>query len=172
MTKLFSDLAESGPSSLGGAGLWVRRSAIAVFVVVVALALLDQIGQQPHDAVAQGPAARLRLSAPKVVRGGLFFQSRVEIRALQAIDSPRVVLDTGWAEGMQINSIEPQPSSESSRDGLLELSFDKLEAGDLLRLWLEFEANPTQPGRRPYGIEIDDHTQPLARVERTITVMP
>jgi hypothetical protein len=44
------------------------------------------------ESTATGSAATLRLSAPNVVRGGLFFQSRVEVRALRAIEHPRLVL--------------------------------------------------------------------------------
>jgi hypothetical protein len=114
----------------------------------------------------------MRLAAPEIVRGGLFFQSRVEIRALTAIEHPRLVLDDGWVEGMQVNSIEPSPESETSRDGRVVLSYGGLEPGDLLRVWLQFEVDPTSVGKRPYGIELDDETRPLARVDRTIRVLP
>jgi hypothetical protein len=106
------------------------------------------------------------------VRGGIFFQARVEVRAVRAIEHPRLVLDEGWVEGMQVNSIEPAAESESSRGGRIVLSYGELAAGDVLRVWLQFEVDPTNVGRRPYGIELDDAEQPLARIERTIRVLP
>jgi hypothetical protein len=73
---------------------------------------------------------------------------------------------------MQVNSIEPAPASESSRDGQLVLSYDKLAAGDLLRIWFQFEVDPTSAGRRPYGIELDDAATRLVRLPHTLTVLP
>ena len=52
------------------------------------------------------------------------------------------------------------------------LSYDKLAAGDLLRIWLQFEVNPTNVGHRPYGVELDDASTRLVRLPRAITVLP
>ena len=73
---------------------------------------------------------------------------------------------------MQVNSIEPAPASESSRDGRLVLSYDKLAAGELLRIWLQFEVNQTNAGHRTYGVELDDASTRLVRLPRAITVLP
>jgi hypothetical protein len=153
-------------------GLWVRRAILAVLGVLVVLALLNRYGQHPADSVAQVPAATMRLSAPARIRGGLFFQSRLDISAAQAIDHPRIVLDDGWLEGMQVNSIEPAPVGETARDGRVVLSYDAMKPGDLLRVWFQFEVNPTNVGRRSYAVELDDAEQPVARVAPTITALP
>ena len=82
------------------------------------------------------------------------------------------MLDHGWVEGMQVNSIEPNPASELSRDGR-ELVVGEHDApGDDLRIWLQFEVNPTNVGRRSYGIELDDGTTRVLRLSPTITVLP
>ena len=153
-------------------GLWVRRAILTVLGVLVVLALLNRYGQHPADSVARVPAATMRLSAPARIRGGLFFQSRLDISAAQAIDHPRIVLDEGWLEGMQVNSIEPAPVGETARDGRVVLSYDAMKPGDLLRVWFQFEVNPTNVGRRSYAVELDDAEQPVARVAPTITALP
>ena len=112
------------------------------------------------------------MTAPAAVRGGLFFQSRVEIRALRAIEHPRLVLDEGWVEGMQFNSTEPAPVSEASRDGRVVLSYDRIDAGDRLIVWMQFEVNPTNVGHRSYGLELDDAETQVAAVHRGMTVFP
>lgn len=170
MTELFSEVPRDDRGQV--VGLWARRVVMTVFALVSLAALIGFIGQRASDSVAASPSVRMRLSAPETVRGGLFFQSRIEIRALAAIEHPRLVLDTGWVEGMQVNSIEPSPESETSRDGLLVLSYGKLAAGDLLRVWLQFEVDPTNTGKRPYGFELDDEDRPLARIDRTLRVLP
>ena len=106
------------------------------------------------------------------MRGGLFFQSKVEIRALRAIAHPRLVLDQGWVEGMQFNSTEPAPVSEASRDGRVVLSYDRIDAGERLVVWMQFEVNPTNVGKRSYTLELDDEDRLLARIDRSLRVLP
>ena len=170
MTAAFADIDTSPARQQRG--LWARRVVIALFCAVSALALADRFGQRTTESVAASPGARMTLSAPETVRGGLFFQSRVEIRALREIASPHIVLDDGSVEGMQVNSIEPQPACELSRDGHVVLTYDKLAAGDVLRIWLQFEVNPTNTGHRSYGIELDDAAAPVVRLSRSLTVLP
>ncbi|UGS39238.1 hypothetical protein [Capillimicrobium parvum] len=153
-------------------GLWTRRAVLALFGVVVLLALLNVFGQRPTDSEATTGGARLSLSAPKTVRGGILFQSRIEVRALRTIDHARLVLREGWFEGMQISNIEPQPTSEESQDGRVVLSYGRLRAGDRLVVWVQSQVDPTNPGRRDYGVELQDAVTPVARIDRRITVLP
>ena len=172
VTKLFTDVA-AVPEPRGEiVGLWTRRAVMTIFAVVALLGLLDVFGQGTTQTVASTPAAVLSLTAPEAVRGGLFFQSRVEIRARRAIAHPRLVLDEGWIEGMQVNSIEPSPVGEASRDGRLVLSYDAVDAGERLVVWLQFEVNPTNTGHRSYGLELDDADTRIAAIDRDITVFP
>jgi hypothetical protein len=170
MTELFSRIPADGRG--GAVGPAARRVIMTVFALIAAAGLWGLIGQRASDSVAAGPAARMKLSAPETVRGGLFFQSRVEIRALTAIEHPRLVLDEGWVEGMQFNSAEPAPESETSRDGRVVFSYGALKPGDVLRVWMQFEVDPTSVGKRSYGLELDDEDRPLARIDRSIRVLP
>jgi len=166
----FADLAQDPRSQ--HRGVWARRIVIALFCAFTALALAGRFGQEAERSEATSPAADLQLTAPRVVRGGLFFQSRLEVRARREIAFPRIVLDDGWLEGMQVNSIEPAPASESSRDGRVVLSYDKLAAGDRLRVWLQFEVDPTSAGHRPYGVELDDAGTRVVRLSPSLRVLP
>jgi hypothetical protein len=152
--------------------LIARRVTMSLLALVPLLALLDVFGQKPTSTIAATSRARMELTAPDAVRGGLFFQSRIEIRALDRIAHPRLILDEGWLEGMQVNSIEPAPGDEESRDGRLALSYTTLEKGDLLKVWLQFEVDPTLVGRQPYGLELDDDQQRITRIDRDLTVFP
>jgi hypothetical protein len=175
VSRFFADVpGESAPGAGRSllVGLWTRRAVLALFAVFALLALLDRLGQQASPAVASGPAALLRVSAPQSVRGGLLFQVRVEIRARRTVRYPRLVLDPGWTEGMQVSSFEPSPANEASRDGRLVLSYDQLNPGDLLVVWMQFQVDPTNVGHRPADIELDDQTTPVARVERSLTIFP
>jgi hypothetical protein len=69
-------------------------------------------------------------------------------------------------------SIEPAPVGEVSRDGRGVLSYDALAAGDVLRVWFQFEVNPTNVGHRSYAVELDDSERPVARLTPSITALP
>jgi hypothetical protein len=172
MTDLFRDLAEAPEPSAAIRGLWWRRAFVMLFALVAILALANVFGQGAHTTSVQGRTARMALEAPERVRGGLLFQARLDLRALGDIEHPRLVLARGWTEGMQFNSIEPGPVGEASRDGALVLSYDKLAAGDRMVVWFQFQADPTSIGKRPFDLALDDAEQPVARLERTITVLP
>jgi hypothetical protein len=172
VTSLFSDVAAVPEPRGATAGPWARRAVMTVFAAIAVLGLLDVFGQGATQTTARTPAAVLRLTAPAAVRGGLFFQSRVEIRALRALEHPRLVLDVGWVEGMQFNSIEPAPVSEASRDGRVVLSYDRVDAGERLVVWMQFEVDPTNVGHRSYGLELDDAEAKVAAIHRDITVFP
>jgi hypothetical protein len=164
--ELFSTVSEHERGER--VGLIARRAVMTIFAAISLLALTGAIGQTGTTSHASG----LTLDAPKTVRGGLFWQARINIRPTQTIGSPRLVLDEGWLEGMQVNSIEPAPQSESSRDGRLVLSYDRLSPGDRLQIWLQFEVDPTNSGKRSLALELDDEQTPLARIDRDIRVLP
>jgi hypothetical protein len=170
MPELFTEVPRDDRGRV--IGLWTRRAWITLFALIVLAALIGFIGQRSHTSSAASPAATLTLRAPQVVRGGVFFEARIDIRARQPIEHPRLVFDEGWLEGLQMNSIEPAAESESSRDGRLVLSYGSLEPGDLLRVYTQLEVNPTSNGVRPFHLELDDEARPLARLDRTIRVLP
>jgi hypothetical protein len=172
VTSLFTDVAAVAQSRGATTGLWARRAVMTGFAAIAVLGLLDVFGQGTTQTTAGTPAAVLRVTAPLAVRGGLFFQSRVEIRARRALEHPRLVLDPGWVEGMQFNSIEPAPVSEAGRDGRVVLSYDRVDAGERLVVWMQFEVDPTNVGHRSYGLELDDADTKVAAIHRHITVFP
>lgn len=172
MTELFRGVAERPESRALTRGLWARRLVMTVFAAVAALGLLGFAGQRGTTEHASGDAATLSVAAPDAVRGGLFFQARVTVAARRDVEHPRIVLGRGWVEGLQVNSIEPAPQSEASRDGRIVLSYDKIAAGDTLALWFQFQVDPTQPGKRDFSVELDDAEEPIAKVDRDLRVLP
>ena len=152
--------------------VWLRRGLFLVLVAVVVLALLNVFGQHPSTSRAASPAASLQVYAPERVRGGLMFEARFTITAHQALDTPKLVLDRGWFEQMTINSLEPQASAETSRNGKLVLTFDSLQPGQKLVFWAFFQVNPTNVGHRSQDVELDNGDTPLLRIKRSITVFP
>ena len=172
MSDLFTDIAADTSPRGVVLGLRARWAWMSLFAAIAIAAVIGFFGQRLSESAAVAPAATLRLSAPNVVRGGLFFQSRVDIRVRRAIEHPRIVLANGWLEQMQFNTLEPQPMSEAGRDGRVVLSYDSLDPGDRLVVWMAFQVNPVNVGHRSYDVELDDGDRPVARIARTITVLP
>jgi hypothetical protein len=171
MSETFQPVADRGDrGQLRGLG--TRRVVLALLLAFPVAAAANVFGQQPSTSSVDAPAVQISLDAPRVVRGGLLFQSTLQVHAQRTIDHLRLVLDDGWFDGLQISSIEPQPARESSRDGRVVLAYGRLRAGDRLVVWVQSQVDPTSPGRRKYGVTVQDATTDIGRIDRTITILP
>jgi len=134
--------------------------------------LLNVFGQKPSTTIAEGTAAKLELYAPGNVRGGLLFMARFDVRAKQDVKNATLVLDRGWAEDMTINTIEPSPVGEASKNGRLSFELGHIPAGESFVLYIEIQVNPTNVGRRVQNVELLDGDTHIATLKREITVFP
>jgi hypothetical protein len=108
----------------------VRNVLLALLCAVLLLALLNVFGQVPRTDTAETSVARLEVDAPKAIRGGLYFQARYRVEAIEEIEDATVVLDPGWLEDITLNTVEPAPVGEASRDGRIALQLGRIPAGD------------------------------------------
>jgi hypothetical protein len=154
------------------AELAARWTVLRLLTAIAVVALFGVFGQEARQSAASVGAAELEVSAPTAVRGGLFFQGRFTVDAREPIEDATLVLDPGWLENMHINTIEPAPTEEASRDGDLELSFGPLAAGDRLVVYMQFQVNPTNLGRRSANVSLYDGESRIASVDRAVTVFP
>jgi hypothetical protein len=149
---------------------WLILGAMALFCV---LGLLDVFGQRPHSVSADSAKAQLTLYAPTNLRGGLLFSARFHITAHQDVKNATLVLDPGWAEGMAINTIEPSPIGEASRDGRLSFQLGHIPAGQAFILFMQFQVNPTNVAwHRPQNVELDDGNTRLLTIDRDVDIYP
>ncbi len=152
---------------------WSRRVLICLLAAVPTLGLAGIFGQQPVTSVAAGPVARLQVEAADALRGGLLGQQLFRVTAYSALKHATLVLDRGWMDGMQMNTIVPYPLSQTDRPGdRLAMDFGHVPAGRSLVVRIQFQVNPTTLGSRPQGVELDDGTRPIVSVHRTLTVFP
>ena len=152
--------------------LALRRGFFGLLTIVIVAALLNLFGQRPTNTLAAASAADLKVFAPAAVRGGLYYEGRITVEAKSELEKTTLVFDSGWTEQMQINTIEPSPVGEASRDGKLTLDFGHLGAGRRLVVWLQFQVNPTNVGRRSQDVALYDDTTLLATANRKVTVFP
>jgi hypothetical protein len=155
-----------------GRELWIRRGLFALVPLVSLLALLNLFGQRPTDSQASTDAATLELHAPERVRSGLLYQARFTVEAHRDVRNAVLVLDPGWFEGMTVNTIEPSPAEEKSVEGDPALELGPIAAGGSHVLYMQFQINPTNVGRRSQAVRLLDGKTPLLTLERSITVFP
>jgi hypothetical protein len=151
---------------------WARRALLVLLAAFLLLGLGNAFGQRPQTSAAESPVASLKVYSPARLRSGLYFESRFTIDAHQEIEKATLVLDPGWLEGMTLNTLEPSPIGEASRDGKLALELGHIPAGETHIFFLEFQVNPTNVGQRSQRVELHDGTTPLLAIERTVSVFP
>ena len=156
----------------GRTEVYVRRAVLTLVSLLALAGLLNVFGQRPDTSQAAAPAASLKVYAPSHVRGGLFYEARMTVTARTDIEDARLVLDSGWAEGITINTVEPSPVGEASVDGDLAFDVGHVKAGTSYILYVQLQVNPTNVGRRPQNVELYDGDRFLTSVHRTVTVFP
>jgi hypothetical protein len=146
----------------------IRWSLMTLVAVIPVLALANIFGQ--HASTAR--AGVLTLRAPTTVRSGLLFGARFTIRPQTALRDATLVLAPGWGDGLTINTIEPSPVSEGSRNGSFVFKLGHVPAGGRFEFFLQFQVNPTSVGNRDQDIVLFDGSQRIAAIDRTLTIFP
>jgi hypothetical protein len=149
-----------------------RLAALALIGLLCLLGLSNRFGQRPQTDTAESAVVRLDVYSPPRLRSGLYFESRFHIHAHEEIEDATLVLDPGWLEGMTLNSLEPGPIGEASRDGRIALQLGHIPAGQEHLFFLQFQVNPTNAGRRSQDVELYDGEKRLLAIDRTVTVFP
>jgi hypothetical protein len=152
---------------------WIRYAVLAPLIALLVLSVFNVFGQRPQKLYAEGTTAKLEVYAPSRLRGGLLFEGRFTIYARAELKNAQIELSPGWSEGMQMNTIEPSPVSEGSRDGNLLLELGHVPKGDVYRLFTAYQVNPTNIAwRRNADVRLYDDGKLLFTVHRQITIYP
>jgi hypothetical protein len=147
---------------------YVRWTLMSLVAVVPILALTNLFGQHAQTAAA-GP---MSLRAPTKVRSGVLFGAHFTIRPDHELRKATLLLDAGWGDGLTINTVEPSPISEGSRDGRFLFALGHIPAGGRYDFFLQFQVNPTTFGNRDQDVELYDGSTRIGRIERTLTIYP
>jgi hypothetical protein len=151
---------------------WVRRVGLLLMGVIVVLALLGRFGQTEQSHAAASPSAKLEVLIPGTLRGGLLWRARIIVHARQKIAAPVLVLGPGYVRGMQLNTIEPSPTSETSRAAGLAFSYPTLEAGQSLTVYLQLQVDPTVIGAQDLSVGLEGANIDPVRVPASTRVLP
>jgi hypothetical protein len=150
----------------------IQRALVALLTLFCIAGLLNIFGQRPATSEAASTAAELKVYAADRVRGGLYYQARFTVTAHRDLKSATLVLEPGWAEGITINTVEPSPVGEASRDGDLAFELGHIPAGTSYIFFLQLQVNPTTIGRRSQDVALYDGDTFLTSVDRSVTIYP
>jgi hypothetical protein len=151
----------------------IRRLLLFILAAFLLLGLLNLFGQRPSTSTAAAPGvAKFDVYAPSRARGGLYYEVRFHVQAISDIKDAQLVLSSGWLEGLTINTIEPSPLSEATRNGKLVLDLGHIPAGERYLLFMQTQVNPTNVGYRSQRAELWDGKRMLATISRHIAVFP
>jgi hypothetical protein len=149
-----------------------RWIILAVLTLLCLAGLLNVFGQRPVTTTESAAAATLEVYSPKHLRGGLYYETRFTVRAKEDIEDATLVLDPGWLEGITVNTIEPAPIGEASRDGRLALELGHIPAGAKHVLYVQSQVNPTNLGHRASDVDLYDGDTRIAHIDRAVTIYP
>jgi hypothetical protein len=150
----------------------IRYIALALIVAVVLAGALNVFGQHPKTSTATSAKASLEVYAASRLRGGLLYMARFTIYAHRPLTHAVLQLSPGWAESQQINTIEPSPVAQTSRNGSLLFTLGAIPEGEHYTLYVEFQVNPTNIGHRSEDTILYDGDARLLTIRRKLTVFP
>ena len=154
-------------------GIWSRWIVLSLLTIAAILALANVFGQRPGSTTVTAPAANLKLYAPEHLREGLLWSARFHVYANRDLKKATLVLDPGWAEGMSINTIEPSPVGEASRNGRLAFELGHIPKGQSFILFMQFQVNATNVAwRRAQNVELDDGAKQILVLHHHVTIYP
>ncbi len=149
------------------------RYALLVLILAFLVAgLLGTFGQRPNAETISTAQASMKLYAPSRIRGGLLYEARFTITAHRDIKNALLQFSPGWNEGQQLNTIEPSPLGQASRNGDMLFTLGHIPSGQKYRLFMEFQVNPTNVGSRRADVTLYDGPTKVGTIHRTVTVFP
>ena len=152
--------------------IWPRRAILGLLAVFSILGLANLFGQRPQTTHATAPAATLELYAPARVRSGVLYEARFTIHANDDLKSAALLLSPGWGEGQSMNTLEPSPVGEGSRDGDFLFKLGHISKGHIYRFFMQFQVNPTNVGHRAQNVALYDGNTRVLVIRRSVTIFP
>jgi len=154
-------------------GQWRRWIAITLLATVMLAALFGVFGGgKVRPIVADAPAARLEVATPRVIRNGMFFETRVQITARQPIDKAVVTVSRSLWRDMTINTMIPAASEEAVKDDAFTFDYGPLAAGETLAIKIDGQINPPLFAGTTGRIALLDGERELVAAPISITVLP
>ena len=173
-----SDKAATYPDGIesadaDGHGARFNWISLAVLGAVMLAALLGAFGGgKARSITAEAPAGQIEVHTPRVLRNGVFFETRIRVTARMPITDAVIVVPVSLWRDMTVNTMIPAPSEEKAEKGAFRFSYGELKPGDVLDIKIDGQTNPPLFAGNSGSIELHDGNRPVVRVPIEITVLP
>jgi len=145
--------------------------SLAVFGVVVALALAGMLGHEREWTVQNG-ATELSVHMPALIRNGEFLEMRIGVESAEAIGELVIGVEQAIWEDMTVNTLIPAATEEASEDGEFRFTFADLAAGTPFLFKVDAQVNPDIFGGNEGIVTVYDGEEPLAEIRVDVGVLP
>ncbi|MGN6376636.1 MAG: hypothetical protein ACTHMG_13940 [Sphingomonas sp.] len=147
--------------------------AALILVLIVGAALAGLFGGTPSDPkTLDTPAARLTVTTPRVMRNGIFFETRIGIAAKAPLTDATLAITPSLWHSLTINSMIPQASQEAFKAGSFRFHYGKLAPGETLAMKVDGQVNPALFGGTSGSVALFDGDRELGVMPLTIKVWP
>lgn len=136
-------------------------------------ALLGWLGGMPSQHyVVMGNRADLEVHIPRIMRSGMFFETRIAVTAHEPLSDVKIAMSPRLWRSITINTQIPEPTKQAFENGLYAFRFGPLKPGERFDLKLDVQVNPDLfLGNRGEVVLLDGDI-PLQRVPIALTVLP
>lgn len=154
-----------------------RRHASPVSILLIGALLLAAMlgllgGSRTRAVAASGAAAELSVVTPQILRNGLFFETRIVVRARIAIARPTLAIGATLWRDMTINTQFPDAKEQGFKNGSYTFEYAPLRAGDTLELKFDGQINPPLTVGTSGRVALSDGERPLVSLPVAMTVLP
>ena len=122
--------------------------------------------------VADAPDGRIEVEAPATLRNGEFFEMRVRMDAVRALDDMVMAVTPALWQDITQNTMIPAAAEESFEDGWYRFSYGPQEAGAEVALQMDFQINPPLFKGRSGEIALFDGERQIATIPLSTKVLP
>lgn len=158
---------------LSGGPAWAGWLPMLVLGAVIVVALFGLLGGGLSAVrAADSPAARLTINTPLVMRQGVLFETRILAEPRRPIRDLQIGITPALWRDFTINTLDPEPSDETYKDGLFRLSYGAAEPGRPFEIKVDGQINPSLPTTNRGEIVLFDGETRLVAVPMRIRVLP
>lgn len=145
---------------------------LAALALVLAPAFFDVYGSKLELAGA-GTGLRFTVEGPARLRNGEYFEMILNIEAENAVEDTVVLIGAPLLRDITVNTLLPDPSAQSFRDGSFEFRFGPLGAGENLVVKLDGQVNTSHtPSANEGAIAVAEGEIIVATVDYAMEVLP
>ena len=138
----------------------------------VAFGLSGMAGGPDVRTAITGPDATLAVDGPSVIRNGEYDELVVSMAAHRDLANATLVIDADYWRDLTINTMIPAPEKGDLHDGAMRFEFGALAAGSAASFKIDAQVNPHRFGSSHGDFVLLDGNRELARLPRSLRVLP